>query len=158
MAFRSNIKDREFDKFKQTPSVETAVRVCVDSDTPVPVYLTESTGTLEAVRVFGESNSVASGLEVIVFSYSVPVGKKLILNSISFSGTNIARYTVEVDGSTYDRAWTYFSGGLSGLLNYHVQGDGVFINSGQVITLKVLHNRPSTGDFFGSLLGAIQDD
>jgi len=32
-----NIRDKEFQKFKETPAGKTAVRVCVDSDTPVPI-------------------------------------------------------------------------------------------------------------------------
>lgn len=37
MAMSSNRSDREYKKFKETPSGETAVRICNDSDTPLVI-------------------------------------------------------------------------------------------------------------------------
>jgi hypothetical protein len=153
MAFRSNIKDREFDKFKQTPSVETAVRVCVDSDTPVPVFITGASDS-EKIRLFSESLLVATNTDTLIFSYTVPVNKKLVLNKIRFSGTNIAEYKAELNFTLFDKMWTNHGSSLSIERDYY----GIELIAGDLLALSVKHLRPDDGDFNAELIGELKDD
>lgn len=153
----SSFRDREQDKFKETPSGKTSVRVSVDPDSPIPVYSTEKTGN-DSVRIFSQALSVPAAIETNIVSYIVPAGKKFVFERISFSGTNIARYSVEVSAVLFDRFYTYWSTSFFGERNYKTSGDGIFINSGQVITLKVSHNSSDFGDFYGSIEGFLIDE
>lgn len=65
--------DREFAKFCETVSGETAVRVCADD--PINVYISQA-GSSE--NQYG-SNTSTPGLPQTLISYVVPLGKKLKL-------------------------------------------------------------------------------
>ena len=150
-------RDREQDKFKETPSGKTSVRVSVDSDSAVPVYLTESSGN-ESVRVFSEALSVVAAVETTVASYTVPVGKRFVIERVNFSGNNLARYSVEIDSTLFDRVFTHWATSFYGSRVYQSGGDGIFLNAGQVVSLKALHSSNDVGDFYGSIEGFLIND
>lgn len=57
MAMSKQRTDREYAKFKETPSGETAVRICNDSDTPLVVEadVTVVTGISGPIKITGSS-------------------------------------------------------------------------------------------------------
>lgn len=150
-------RDREQDKFKETPSGLTSVRVSVEADSPVPVYISESTNR-PTITVSGEVNALAQNVTATVFSYVVPPNKKFILEKVFFDGTNIAEYKIEQNGATFHKFRTYFGDNLSGSISFESSGDGVAFYSGDVIAMKVKHIRPMLGDFFCLMIGFLSDD
>jgi len=111
-------------------------------------------GALSNTNVFNEVTDVASGATVTVVTFTVPVGKKLLLSLIEFSGENIAEYEVFIDSSTEGKKLTYFSGPLAGDFFFN----NLEISTGIVIELKVRNFRPETADFTGRILGTVQDE
>jgi hypothetical protein len=64
------------------------------------------------------------------------------------SGTNIATYTILVNGITKVKLRTYFGGSLNEMVSFDV---GMRIDIGDTITVKVIHERPMVGDFNATL-------
>lgn len=150
-------RDREQDKFKETPSGLTSVRVSVEADSPVPVYLSEDTNR-PTITITGEANALAANVTATLYTYVVPSGKRFVLERIFYDGTNIAEYTVEQNGVTFFKARTYFGDSLSGSAVFESAGDGVAFYGGDNIALKVKHHRPMLGDFFALMIGFLTDD
>lgn len=154
--FSDNKNNREYDKYRETPSNNTVVAVTTDPDAPIAAYLTNST-QFTYTESYDLALSLASGSETTIVSYTVPASKIFYLERVSFSGTNIARFRLELDGSEFERAYTYFSGPLHGQFNFDSIDSGKICTAGQVITLKVIHARPSSGDFSGRIQGGLRD-
>lgn len=150
-------RDREQDKFKETPSGLTSVRVSVEADSPVPVYLSENTNR-PTIAITGEANAVSQNVVATLYTYVVPNGKRFVLERIFYDGTNIAEYTLEQNGITFFKARTYFGDSLSGSVAFDSAGDGVSFFGGDTIAFKVKHSRPMLGDFFSLMIGFLTDD
>jgi len=90
-----NRSDREYAKFKETPAGKTAVRVCVDDDTPIPI---EDTGDINSF--FAEDVLVIPDTaENTVLTHTVPVGKQFKLNNV-YSSTSVDGVTrIKLDGT-----------------------------------------------------------
>lgn len=96
-----------------------------------------------SVNDFNEVTAVASGVLTTINIYTVPALTSAKIQRIAVSGTNIAKYEVLVNGSLIDRMYTYFSGGLSALFEL----EDTNLVAGDVILVRVLHDRPDVGDF-----------
>lgn len=70
MTLPGHRSDREFARFKETPSGKTAVRVCVDDDTPVPVTFEQGDAVYNDF-----SGSTTPGSEQTLISTTVTTGK-----------------------------------------------------------------------------------
>lgn len=101
-------------------------------------------------NVFNAVSSIASGSNTQVVVYTVPAGKTFFLDLIEFSGQNIATFQVVVNSSVEAQKETYFSGPLYGEFKF----EKLKFTSGDVIELKVEHQRSETGDFNGRILGS----
>lgn len=101
---------------------------------------------------FNEISSVSSGSLTNIVTYTVPAGKFAYLQRIDYGGTNIATYEIWVDGIKINKRRTYFSGDLSGSLQFDSTiSNGYLLTAGQILYLKVIHDRPIVGDFEGRL-------
>jgi hypothetical protein len=103
-----------------------------------------------ATSSFVEALSVASGVETTIGTYTVPSGKIGFLQRIYLSGTNIGTYTILVNGSTIDKSYTYFGAPLNINREFGTSdatAPGYELATGDIITVKILHSRPTTGDF-----------
>lgn len=107
----------------------------------IPVTITGAPGT--SINDFNEVTSVASGVLTTINTYTVPGGTTSFLKRIAVSGTNIARYEVLIDGNLVDRAYTNFGTQL----NAYFDLDDTELTAGQVVLVRVLHDRPDVGDF-----------
>jgi hypothetical protein len=96
---------------------------------------------------YSEVTSVASGIETIVVTKTTAVAKKL--TKIVCGGSNIALFTLNIDGAMVAKCRTNFGSLLANELDF---GSGIDVASGKTIELKVLHSRPYVGDFEGSLI------
>lgn len=119
------------------------MKVNTDGSINVNVSL-EPVATSTPVNVYNEVNSVASGVQTTVATYLVPAGKTAVLLRTEFGGENIGAYSVQVNGSNIAKARTYFGGNLSLALEFGLPSNqGYSLVSGDVVTVKVLHSRPS---------------
>lgn len=109
----------------------------------------------EEISVYSEVSSVASSVLTTILTYTVPPTRDAELHRISVNGDNIAKYTVLLNGSTLDRRFTYFSGPLSETFDFITSEGGFPIYTGDVIEVKVIHERPFLGDF-GARLQALE--
>jgi len=102
----------------------------------------------QGLNEFDSVIAVASGSETEILSYTVPVGKALYLLLVQASGNNVATYSVYVDASLVAKNRTYFGGSLGVDMPFGVPSlSGYKINSGSVISVTGIHNRPMLGDF-----------
>ncbi len=100
-----------------------------------------------AVIVYDDVISVASGSTTTIISYSANDGEKL--TRVLVSGTNIATYTVRLNGTIIARKRTNFGDNPDGEFEF---SPGVPIVSGDTVLVQVLHDRPMSGDFDTSLI------
>lgn len=98
-------------------------------------------GTGNIVNTYNEVTAVASGVLTTIETYTA-TGTAFLQKSI-VSGTNIARFDVLLNGNVIDRQRTYFGGNL----NIDFDFTNLPLVFGDVVTVRVIHNRPTTGDF-----------
>jgi hypothetical protein len=98
--------------------------------------------TLDPLNVYNEVTSVASNVLTTILTLTATTDS--IISQIDVSGTNIAEYRVLVDASIIKKTRTYFGGNLDFIMTF---GEGLKITTGQVLTVRVIHLRPSLGDF-----------
>lgn len=105
-----------------------------------------------SINQYNEVLSVVSGITTTVVTYTVPVGKTNTLERVSVSGENIALFTVLINGTIIDRQRTYFGGELNAQFEYMSTGNfGTVLNAGDVVSVQVLHTRPSSANFEGRI-------
>lgn len=122
---------------------------------PIHVNVVNTIGSdLEAENKFAAISSVLPNVETLVTSYTVPAGKKLYLDRIDLSGTNIATYRVYLDGEVIATTRTYFAGSLFTSIDFGSLNKPILIESESVLEVKVIHSRPSSGDFETRIYGA----
>lgn len=114
-----------------------------------PIFVdTGAAGNRTSVNEYAESLSVPSGSTTTIVTYTVPIGKTASLQRVAVSGENIALFTVLVNAVVIDSRRTWFGGSLNTDFNFSATSDaGIDLVAGDVVTVQVLHNRPSTGDF-----------
>lgn len=129
--------------------------VKVNSDGSLNVNTVITPGISKSIySVFNQISSVANGALTTVLSHTVPVGKVDYIGQIEVSGDNIAQFEVYINGSINARQRTYF-GDLNAKFNYSSSdNEGLGLNSGDNIQVKIIHNRPTLGAFEARLLYA----
>ena len=150
-----HLNDKEQYKFRNAGG-NTLVAVITDPGSPLATYPVNPIG-LEFKDVYAEAASVVSGVETDIVSYTIPVGKTFYLERVKFSGDNIAKYRLLLDGVEIEKCATWFSGPLFSEFNFGSIDYGKPITAGQVLTVKVLHVRPTAGDFQGRIQGVLED-
>jgi hypothetical protein len=116
--------------------------VYYEVDTATPPAVVTSGLTVNYNEVIG----VVSGVETNLISITVPVATTMRVTEIEVSGENIAQYKVKVNGNTIETArtwWTRFDAEF----NFVDYENGLLLNSGDVLTVTVLYNRPQIGNF-----------
>lgn len=117
------------------------------------VVLTNPLETGDGKLIFGQATSVPSGSETTVVTYTVPTGKTLYFISGSFSGQNLALFTLYINGAQEGIRRTYW-GNFNGTFDF-TSGAGIKVSAGNIIKITVIHNRPAAGDFDGTLYGVL---
>ena len=119
-------------------------QLAINSDGSINVAVTS--GGLTGLT-YSEANSVASGVPTTVCTFTAMSAIKL--KSVQAAGTNIATYYVKLNGFTIAKSYTNFGGPMD--VNFDFKGGEELVIS-DVVTLEVLHNRPSTGDFNATIV------
>lgn len=115
-------------------------RLGINQDGSINVNVVQTSQILKSY--FFEVNDVVTGVTETLCTYtaSAPV----YLQKIEFSGTNIATFELDIDGIVTDKKLTFFNGNLENVFNFD---QGLNIETGQIITVKVYHTRPDSGTF-----------
>ena len=109
-------------------------------------------GTGIVINASNDISSVASAVTTSLVTYTVPVGKTAALQKIDVSGENIAKYDVFVNGIRVDTKRTYFSGPINEVFDFRsFPASGLSLVAGDIVLVKVLHNRPYVANFEGRI-------
>lgn len=128
----------------------------IDPSGAIPVIVQEATDE-EPINVFNEVPAIANGAETTILTYPVPAGKTAFLSRIDVSGENIARYEVYVDGDLIARKRTWHGQGLNDTFDFTLSARrGLRVEAGEIIEVKVLHERPFAGVFEARLQGLLK--
>lgn len=117
--------------------------LAINADGSINVVLS---GSATVVDTYNEISSVVSSALTTIVSYTVLTAGKL--KQINVSGTNIAEYRIELNSTVIDKKRTYFGSALNADFNYD---DGIIVSPADTVVVKVVHTRPSTGDFNGRI-------
>lgn len=98
-------------------------------------------------NLYNGITSVAGGIQTQIVSYTVPVSKTATLHRIEVSGDNYARYDVFYNGNIISTKRTWYSNFNANFEYITRSDDGISLIAGDVISIKVLHNRPYFGAF-----------
>lgn len=102
-------------------------------------------------NVFNEIFALASGSLTNIVTYTVPVGKDGVLEKVSVSGSNVAKYSIFVNATEIESAYSYFGGQLNVGFDFTSQASGYKLLAGDVVAVKVIHSRAMLGDFAGRI-------
>lgn len=118
--------------------------LAINPDGSINVNVTQSSGTVK--NEYDEVTGVASGVTTVILNYIAPSITKLI--SCDFSGTNIAMYSLYINGILSAKKYTYWC-------NFNERFDfdgGLVLDPGDIVSIEVLHMRPDVGDFNSNIV------
>jgi hypothetical protein len=133
-----------------TKAASASIPVTLSSEDKLKLDRIDSFANLRSGAYTG---SVAAAINTTIFTYTVPVGKKLRVSTVEAGGSNIAQFSVLVNGSDFGRKRTYFGSQLYlnfDLYSYEIAASGT-------ISVDVIHNRPSVGTFEAWVIGELID-
>lgn len=127
--------------------------VAVNNDGSLNVNIVNgSQTTFTPKSIFNEILSLGTGMTIILVTYTVPFATKAILQIADVSGENIAQYDAYINLDKIDTKRTYFGGGLNTNFNFIAgENEGLMLNSGDEVLLRVTHNRPDLANFNGRI-------
>lgn len=118
----------------------------INPDGSINVNITTSNpGVVRSI--YNEVTSVSTATLTTVATYTAPIGVKSFLQKIEVSGTNIAEYRILINATIVDKKRSYFGGSLDSEFIFALTGTGLDLAVGDVVTVKVIHSRPTVGDF-----------
>jgi len=100
---------------------------------------------------FDEVTGVAAATLTTIATFTVPALTTLKLYRIEVSGSNVATYEIYVNTVIQGRRRTWFNGNMSEEFEFPVSG--LVLAATDTIDVKVIHSRPTTGDFEARLHG-----
>lgn len=123
--------------------------VAVNSDKSINVHVLGGAGAGATKYTFAEV-SLVSQLQANVVSYTVPVGKTAVLETITASGQQIGRFDVFLNSLTIDVARSYY-GNFNVAFDFRSNGMGRTLVAGDVITLMATITLDDPGLFSGRI-------
>lgn len=109
---------------------------------------------------FNGISSVGSNILTTIITYIVPTDITTYLTSVEYSGDNIAVYEIYINNTLSARQRTNFGTSLNGIFSFIPLDDewGYQLNTGDLLEIKVIHERPYVGDFEARILAIEQED
>lgn len=109
--------------------------------------------TAPTKNTYAEASAVPAGIETTIVSYMVPlILTRAYLQRISVSGSNVGRYRVYLNGTPIDTRMTYYGGPFAEYFEFSMgSGDGQLLAPGDIVAVKILHDRVYVGDFQGRI-------
>lgn len=99
------------------------------------------------VNTYNAISSVASGVLTTLASFTATTDSRL--RQVTVSGNNIATYEVLVNGNVVSKKRTYFGENLNETFEFE---KGLSFSSGQQVLVRVIHNRPTVGNFEANII------
>jgi hypothetical protein len=125
--------------------------LAVNSDGSINVNLVSSSSSPGLTKFYNEVFSVASGVETTLITFTAPaLGFKL--SRVSCGGGNVAIFKIKVNGVTFETRRTWWMGFTTDFIFENVT-NAINLSSGDILTVTVLHNRPSLANYEVSLYG-----
>ena len=152
-----NIAISNADGSKKATITTVSSKNGIDANIINPIQVTDGSNTLSlnpdgSINVsivpdiidndYNEVTSVGTSVLTTILSKTIVNSSKIML--IEVSGSNIAEFTVEINSVIKAKARTYFSSGLNYSFDFK---DGYIVNPGDLILTRVIHDRPTVGDF-----------
>lgn len=100
---------------------------------------------------FFEIINVPSAVSTLIGSYIVPSGKTSFLQQVVVSGTNVATYEIYLNSLIISRKRTIYTELNENFMYAITSNNGYKLIPGDLVEVKVLHNRPWLGDFDTSI-------
>lgn len=145
----SNENNKFVDDSNGHVAVNTVTEVTNDASNPVPVEIVDGTiGT--DFDLYNEVLAVAGASTAKIITYVVPVATTLKLKTVQVSGSNIAEYTVKIDGVVKAKKRSYFTD-----YDRKFELTGINVEAGETITVEVDNYRSSSADFNATLIGTV---
>ncbi len=151
MALPTTRAERDKEAFKEN-SIDGGVdrRACITNgpSNPVPVEIVEDGAGGDVTNIFNQVTNVASGSPTTITSYTVPIGKVFFLKGINASGSNRAKFTVKIGGSSESIKRTY-----QPIFNVKFDFFNLKVSAGVTILVEVEHDRSSVNEFDSNIMG-----
>ena len=151
MALPRTIEDREYQAFKEcNGNPAKRVSVCQEAGESIKVDIGLS-GV--GFHEYDEAPSVLGSASATIVSYTVPLGKVLILRRVDFSGDNRGIYELKLNTTTFMKRRTYYTK-FDGKMEFEDQE----FAAGDILDLVVENRSTMTGDFNATLQGSLKDE
>jgi len=125
-------------------------QLTVNPDGSINVNLTTSSSEPGLQVLHNEITSVASGVEsTIITLVAPPAGYRV--EKIDVSGDNYAIFRVKLNGTTIFTKRTWWAN-FNEAFDFERFDNGLFMTSGQTLTVTAIHNRPFVGAFEATVL------
>lgn len=145
-----------FDASAATPGVQPTSLVygpnvaIVNADGSLDVNVVQSVSVPSLNYLYNEVLGVASGIETTIVTVNGTL-TPMKVQKIDVSGENIAFYRVKINGTAIFAKRTYW-GSLNEIFTFEDFQNGLNIGVGQLLTVTVIHNRPSAANFEATVL------
>lgn len=125
----------------------------VNPDGSINVNIVNGTSSNVIKNTYNEASAVPSGVETLIVQYVVSlILSSALLQRVSVSGSNVGRYQVFVNSVVVDTRRTYYGGQFNEYFEFSMgSGDGYSLAPGDIVAVKVLHDRAYVGDFQGRI-------
>lgn len=123
----------------------------VNGDGSINANIVNPSELPENIRVSKNSISgIVKDIPTQLVSYTAPLDKEAYLQNIECGGDNIAKFSVFINGEWQRTKRSYFGGDLDISFSYDSYPEnGLKLNPGDAIVVKVEHFRSNAGDFEG---------
>lgn len=102
----------------------------------------------EITYSYNEISGVIKSVLTTINTFIAPIGKTSFLQRVSAGGSNIGIYEVQVNGMTVEKRRTFFGAAMTTDFEFVGSAEsGLQLNVGDVVTVKVIHERPNAGNF-----------
>lgn len=151
---RLAVEDRVKYSFRISPNDidKTCQAVCVENNasSPVPVEIVSGGFTSDNVNEFNPISSVAASATATVLTYTVPVGKTLVLREMEISSDSVSGITFEIDGNDEGfirLGWNHW--------NDKSRFYGFKVAAGLVVKIIALNCSDTAAKFEGRMVGEL---
>lgn len=116
----------------------------INNDGSINVIIEDAGNVSTTVNIYQEAAAVGVNATQIILTYICPGAVSGSIQRISVSGENLAKYFVQVNGSTIETRRTYW-GNLNTEFNFMTDSStgGYSLNAGDSVTINVLNNSPA---------------
>lgn len=109
---------------------------------------------INLVADYNEVTGVASGIETTVATYTANTLADCYLERIMGSGTNVSEYRLYQNATIIDKKYSSFTD-FNVVFEFstgNTSAPGLKLGTSDVIYLKIIHTRPSVGNFNANIL------